>query len=102
MLIEFATSTLQHLFCLHSRLVPEQCPSLQSKKSARVSLPIFLRIVLNHYTTQGDFPQELISAWQAVWKSNLQRSYTSDFELYPPNFDPEKNPETKVYIAIER
>jgi hypothetical protein len=33
------------------------------------------------FTTQGEFPQGLIAAWQAVWKSNLLRSYTSDFEL---------------------
>ena len=53
------------------------------------------------FTTQGEFPQGLIAAWQAVWNSNLDRSYTSDFELYPSNFDPQKNPEVKVYIAIE-
>lgn len=53
------------------------------------------------FTTQGEFPQGLIAAWQAVWKSNLHRSYTTDFELYHSNFDPQKNPEVKVYIAIE-
>src|SRR5579863_5864276 len=53
------------------------------------------------FTTQGEFPQGLITAWQAVWKSNLPRSYTSDFELYRSDFDPQKNPEVKVYIAIE-
>jgi predicted transcriptional regulator YdeE len=53
------------------------------------------------FITQGEFPQGLIAAWQAIWKSNLHRSYTSDFELYHSNFDPQKNPEVKVYIAIE-
>lgn len=53
------------------------------------------------YTTEGAFPQGLIAAWQAVWKSELHRSYTSDFELYRPDFNPEKNPEVKLYIAIE-
>jgi predicted transcriptional regulator YdeE/ribosomal protein S18 acetylase RimI-like enzyme len=53
------------------------------------------------FTTQGEFPQGLIAAWQAVWKSNLHRSYTSDFELYHSDFHPQKNPEVKVYIAIE-
>lgn len=53
------------------------------------------------FTTQGEFPQGLIAAWQAVWKSNLHCSYTSDFELYRSNFDPQKKPEVKVYIAIE-
>ena len=53
------------------------------------------------FTTQGEFPQGLIAAWQAVWKSNLSRSYTSDFEIYRSDFDPQKNPEVKVYIAID-
>lgn len=53
------------------------------------------------FTTQGEFPQGLIAAWQAIWKSNLSRCYTSDFELYHSDFDPQKNPEVKVYIAIE-
>jgi len=54
------------------------------------------------FTTQGGFPQGLIAAWQAVWKSNLHRSYTSDFEVYRPDFNPQTNPEVKLYIAIDR
>ena len=53
------------------------------------------------YTTKGGFPQGLIAAWQDIWKSNLPRSYTSDFEVYRSDFDPQHNPEIKVYIAIE-
>lgn len=53
------------------------------------------------YTTKGEFPQGLIAAWQAIWQSNLSRSYTTDFELYSANFDPQRHPEVKVYIAIE-
>jgi predicted transcriptional regulator YdeE len=53
------------------------------------------------YTTQGEFPQGLIAVWQDIWKSGLPRSYTSDFEVYRSDFDPKRNPEVKVYIAIE-
>jgi len=52
------------------------------------------------FTSVGEFPQGLIAAWQAVWKAELCRSYTSDFEVYHPDFHPQKNPEVKVYIAI--
>lgn len=52
------------------------------------------------FTTKGEFPQGLIAAWQAVWKTDLPRAYTSDFEFYRPEFDPQKNPEVKVYIAL--
>ncbi len=53
------------------------------------------------FSTNGEFPQGLIAAWQDIWKSNLPRSYTSDFEVYPSDFDPQHNPEVKVYIALE-
>jgi len=53
------------------------------------------------FTTKGSFPDGLIEAWKAVWKSDLTRSYTSDFEVYSSDFDPEHHPEVKVYIAIE-
>lgn len=52
------------------------------------------------FTTEGEFPQGLIEAWHAIWKSPLHRLYTSDFEVYPPDFDPQKNPRVKIYIAI--
>jgi predicted transcriptional regulator YdeE len=52
------------------------------------------------FTTEGRFPEGLIAAWQAIWKSGLPRTYTSDFELYRPDFDPLKNPEVRVHIAI--
>lgn len=53
------------------------------------------------FTTQDEFPQGLIAVWQEVWQSELPRSYTSDFEVYRHDFDPKRNPEVKVYIAIE-
>lgn len=53
------------------------------------------------FTTQDEFPQGLIAVWQDIWKSDLPRSYTSDFEVYRSDFDPQLNPEVKVYIAIE-
>ncbi len=54
------------------------------------------------FTTAGEFPQGLIAAWQSVWMADLPRSYTSDFEIYPADFHPQKNPEVKVYIAIDK
>lgn len=53
------------------------------------------------FTTQGEFPQGLIATWQTIWKSNLKRAFTSDFEIYRSDFDPQKNPEVQVHIALE-
>jgi len=52
------------------------------------------------FTTQGLFPQGLIHAWQEIWKSNLKRSYSTDFEVYRSDFDPHSNPQVQVYISI--
>ena len=53
------------------------------------------------FSTKGAFPQGLIATWQEIWSSNLSRSYTSDFEAYRSDFDPQMNPEVKIYIALE-
>lgn len=53
------------------------------------------------FKTQGSFPQGLIQVWQSIWANPLQRSYTSDFEVYPASFDPVNNPAVSVYIAID-
>jgi len=54
------------------------------------------------FTTEGKFPEGLIAAWQAIWKANLARAYTSDFEVYPAEFDPQKKPQVKVFIAVDK
>ena len=51
------------------------------------------------YKTQGEYPQGLASAWQMIWKAPFKRAYTTDFEVYNPDFNPQTNPEVKVYIA---
>ena len=48
------------------------------------------------FTAQGEFPQALVTAWQTIWTSSLNRSYTNDFELY----DLAESTKAKVYIAL--
>jgi predicted transcriptional regulator YdeE len=52
------------------------------------------------YTTAGAYPEGLSSTWQTIWKAPLKRAYTSDFEVYGTDFNPETKPEVKVYIAL--
>lgn len=52
------------------------------------------------FTTHGEFPAGLIAVWQNIWNAGLNRLYSSDFEVYPSDFDPQQKPEVKVYIAI--
>jgi predicted transcriptional regulator YdeE len=51
------------------------------------------------YKTQGEYPQGLASTWQMIWKAPFKRAYTTDFEVYETDFNPQTKPEVKVYIA---
>lgn len=52
------------------------------------------------YTTQGPFPEGLSNTWKTIWKTPLKRAYTTDFEVYGPDFHPQTKPDVKVYIAL--
>lgn len=54
------------------------------------------------FSTNGPYPQALVQTWQTIWKAPLQRAYTTDFEIYPPGFDPAKISEIKVCIALNK
>ncbi len=54
------------------------------------------------FPVKGPFPYSLLSAWKAVWTSNLKRAYTNDFEIYPAGFNPlnpSSNPEVSILIS---
>jgi predicted transcriptional regulator YdeE len=53
------------------------------------------------FTATGSFPESMGQTWGEIWKSKLKRSYTTDFEVYGPDFNPQNNPEIKIYIASE-
>lgn len=52
------------------------------------------------YTTKGSFPEGLSDTWKTIWKTPLKRAYTTDFEVYGPDFNPQTKPDVKVYIAL--
>jgi len=46
-------------------------------------------------------PQGIVTKWKEIWKAELARKYTSDFEIYTPS---KNNPElldANIYVAIE-
>ena len=53
------------------------------------------------FTAKGVFPQSMGQTWQAIWNSDVERSYTADFEIYGSDFNPQNNPEVKIYIAAK-
>lgn len=52
------------------------------------------------FQIKGPFPANLVNTWAWIWQSELRRTYTGDFEIYPPGFHPETNPDTLLYVAI--
>ncbi len=50
------------------------------------------------YTAKGEFPGSMLETWRAIWTST-NRAYTTDFEVYPSDFNPAANPEIKIFIA---
>ncbi|MBD3231637.1 AraC family transcriptional regulator [Candidatus Dependentiae bacterium] len=53
------------------------------------------------FSTKGKYPESLLKTWQNIWTSNLDRTYTGDFEIYKQNLSATQNPEIDVYIAIK-
>lgn len=53
------------------------------------------------FTAKGPFPQSMMYTWQSIWNSGVKRSYTTDFEVYTPDFNPQNNPEIKIYIGTK-
>jgi len=53
------------------------------------------------FTIYGDIQKSVGEAWKEIWKMNLKRKYTCDFEEYQNNSDDMQKQEIHIYIAIE-
>jgi predicted transcriptional regulator YdeE len=49
----------------------------------------------------GEQPKALIETWQAVWSSDLDRTYKADFEVYGPRFFEDGVHEVLVNIGVK-
>jgi len=52
------------------------------------------------FTAKGKMPDELVNTWQYIWDSDLERTYTGDFDVYTEKYSSEV-PEANVYVAIK-
>lgn len=53
-------------------------------------------------SASGKQPQAIIETWRAVWASDLNRSFKTDFEIYGPRFFEEGLHEALIHIGIEQ
>lgn len=52
-------------------------------------------------SAQGPQPQTLVETWTAVWSSDLNRRFGSDFEVYGPRFFEDGINEVLIYIGLK-
>ncbi len=51
------------------------------------------------FTAKGKMPDKIVETWKDIWTSDIERTYTGDFEIYNEKFNlPE--PEAEIYIAV--
>ncbi|MBS0652594.1 MAG: effector binding domain-containing protein [Verrucomicrobia bacterium] len=53
------------------------------------------------FEVAGEFPSSLINTWGVIWKTDLQRTYTGDFEVYGKDFAADPLKKMDVFVAIE-
>ena len=53
------------------------------------------------FVIHGDVQNAVGQAWQEIWKMDLNRKYTCDFEEYQNNSNDMQNQEIHIYIAVE-
>ena len=54
------------------------------------------------FVAKGKMPDAVVNEWAAIWKlgEQLQRSYTSDFEVYDTRSHAPNNAEVDIFVAI--
>ncbi|MCT4631577.1 MAG: GyrI-like domain-containing protein [Firmicutes bacterium] len=53
------------------------------------------------FTVKGDVQIDIGKAWGEIWKMDLARKYSNDFEHYLYDSDDMKNQTVEIYIAIK-
>ena len=54
------------------------------------------------YVAKGKMPHAVVRQWQEIWNNaELERKYTTDFEVYGPKSTADENAEVEIYIAVK-
>lgn len=48
----------------------------------------------------GEYPDSLIAAWESIWDLDIERAYTTDFEVYDQHFTEENDYYFNIYLAL--
>jgi predicted transcriptional regulator YdeE len=62
---------------------------------------VILRSAYEVFITEGPLPSSLQQTWMNIWKSDLKRRYTADFDVYGPHsINPEKAI-VRTFVSVE-
>jgi len=54
------------------------------------------------YTTHGDVTKDAISSiWEHIWKTNLKRTFVTDFEVYDERAIDPTNAEVDIFVGVQ-
>lgn len=54
------------------------------------------------YIAKGKIPHAVIRQWQQIWSNaDLERKYTTDFEVYGSKSTADENAEVEIYISVK-
>lgn len=53
--------------------------------------------VYEKFDTDWEMPEKIIKVWWKIWKSNINRNFKTDYELYENSIDI-NNPRVTIYI----
>ena len=75
--------------------VTDQSPPPQEMHSITIEARDYAAL-----SAQGLQPKSLIETWTAIWESDMNRAYQTDFEFYGPKFFEEGINEVLLYIGL--
>ena len=54
-----------------------------------------------HFVAKGKMPDCMIDAWAQIWNSDINRRYTTDYEIYGSKSGDTENAEVDIFVAVE-
>ena len=73
----------------------------QQRGSLSAGIATFLQKIYKKFTAKGDLTKGAVyEKWNTIWKTDLDRSYTADFEIYGEAAQNPLNAEVDIFIAV--
>ncbi|WP_123053737.1 zinc ribbon domain-containing protein [Clostridium sp. JN-1] len=68
---------------------------------AGMTVKVIPKSKYNVITVKGNMPQSIAEGWGYIWNSDIERTYTGDFEVYGKKYAENQNSEANIYAAIK-